>query len=110
MTALMEGLYGNRAPGLPASALADVFDRLVWCLVDNGAALLQVREDWLVSDDRGKVEIALAMKETFPFSDAATMERAFSAVTTKWPDLASVCEGIIDARRKQRSRADDVDC
>lgn len=62
----MDLLVRHRAPSLAPEALADVFDRLIWCLDDEGAALLSVVEAWLLGDDRDRVEIALAMTESFP--------------------------------------------
>lgn len=41
------------APRPPADALAEVFDRLLWCRDDNGDAILRVREKWLQFDDAG---------------------------------------------------------
>ncbi len=99
---LMKFLYANRAPALPPEALAEVFDRLIWCLEDNGATLLSVREDWLRSDDRARVEIALTMNETYPFHSEADMHRALHAIGARWPDLRGRCEELITRRRDGR--------
>jgi hypothetical protein len=100
MSNVMDWLIGHRAPALPADALAEVFDRMIWCLDDNGGALLQVREQWLVSEDRDRVEIALAMQETFPFQEAAKMNEVFARISAKWPELAASCEAIRQARER----------
>ena len=42
MADVMEFLYAHRAPNLPADALAEVLDRLIWCLDDNGDAIMRV--------------------------------------------------------------------
>lgn len=102
-TQMMEFLYLQRAPELPASALAGVFDRLIWCLADQGTALLRVREYWLASEDKERVEIALAMDETYPFNDMADMERAFTRISSRWPDLKPRCAELLAARRKEES-------
>lgn len=94
MARIMDALYAHRAPALPAHALADIFDRMIWCLDDQGAALLQVREDWLASDDRGRVEVALAMDETFPFNDVKKMDEVLAQISAKWPDLSATCQNI----------------
>ena len=99
---IMEFLYANRAPALPPEALAEVFDRLVWCLEDNGAALLSVREDWLRSDDRERVEIALTMDEVYPFHSEDDMRQTFEAISARWPDLHGRCEALIERRRNGR--------
>ncbi|MEO7731168.1 MAG: hypothetical protein ABIY55_09370 [Kofleriaceae bacterium] len=101
MAQVMDFLFAQRVDGLPPAALAEVFDRLIWCLVDNGGALLEVRESWLTSDDKARVEIALAMDETYPFNKLEKMDSVFAKIATKWPDLASRCEKIAAARRAQ---------
>lgn len=100
---MMDFLYSQRVPGLPATALADVFDRLIWCLADQGTSLLQVRESWLKSDEKERVEIALAMNETYPFNDAREMAVTFGRITDRWPEFRSRCAELSEARRKQRS-------
>ena len=100
----MDLLYSQRAPGLPATALAEVFDRLIWCLADHGASLLQVRESWLKSDEKERVEIALAMNETYPFNDAREMEVVFGRISNRWPELRARCAELQEARAKEGSK------
>lgn len=98
MTAVMDALFINRVQNLPPEALAEVFDRLTWCLDDNGSALDAVRESWLRSDDRARVEIVLAMSESFPFQSAAEMSEVLGQISRKWPDLRERCEDLIVRR------------
>lgn len=93
--AAMTTLLHRRVSGLPLAALAEVFDRLVWCLDDNGADLLKVREKWLRGDDRAKAETALAMCETLPFADEQEATRELGKVAVRWPDLSGRCEEIL---------------
>jgi hypothetical protein len=102
MRNLMEFLCSHRMRSLPPSALADVFDRLIWCLDDNGEALGKVRESWLTSNDRELVEIALAMNEVFPFADGSEMNQVLARVAKTWPDLAARCDQL----REERARAE----
>ena len=104
MTAIMESLYTHRAPALPARALAAVLDQLIWCLDDNGAALLRVREVWLRSDEREKVEIALSMDETYPFADAAEMDEVLGLITARWPEFSSRCKELSETRNAASAR------
>ncbi|WP_223645496.1 hypothetical protein [Corallococcus sp. EGB] len=103
MTRIIDTLYAHRAPALPAHALAEIFNRMLWCLDDEGAALLQVGEDWLSSDDRGRVAIALAMDETFPFNDSKKMDEVLSWISSKWPDLSARCQRIREMRAASES-------
>lgn len=102
--AVMNYLVERCHPNASAiEALADVFDRLIWCLDDNGAELLEVREAWLASSDKRRVVIALSMNETFPFKHTAMMEDTLAQVAQRWPDLAQQCASIVEARRNQEN-------
>jgi hypothetical protein len=95
---VMNSLFEHRAKNLPAAALANVFDHLIWCLDDNGASIVAVREQWLLSEDRERVEIALAMEETYPFATTAEMQAAFARISLMWPSLHARCEAITISR------------
>lgn len=101
MQQMMDSLYTQRVQGLPATALAEVFDRLIWCLADQGDSLLQVRESWLESSEKERVEIALAMDETYPFRNAEKMEAVLERIATRWPELRPRCIELIEARKHE---------
>lgn len=63
---MMEFLFERRAPNLPPAGLAEIFDRLLWCMDDNGSEVDQVIRKWVTGEDEAKVRIALAMSETYP--------------------------------------------
>ena len=105
MLRTMDFLYSERVAGLPPSALAEIFDRMIWCLADQGATLLKVRESWLLSDEKERVEIALAMDETYPFNERAKMAAVFAQISDKWPDLAPRCEELLNARKAEDAEA-----
>jgi hypothetical protein len=104
MAQIMDTLMNHRATALPPKGLAEVFDRLIWCLDDQGTSLLRVREDWLESGDRDRVEVALAMDEVFPYADPHKMDDVFSDIAMRWPDLAGACDRIRDARAAIESK------
>lgn len=100
MTDLIGFLYVHRAPALPAGTLADLFDCMIWCCAEEQATcLLQVREDWLRSAERARVEIALAMDEVYPFDTGDEMERVFAEIEERWPEFAGRCEELRHSRR-----------
>ena len=66
--------------------------------------LLKVRELWLTSDDRERIEIALAMNETFPFNDVTQMNDVLSRIAATWPDLAARCDDLRTRRAALESR------
>jgi hypothetical protein len=98
ITGCMNFIVDNRGKDLPAPALSEVFDRLIWCLADNGSQLLRIREQWLLSDDRYRVEIGLAMEETYPFNTIVEMRHAFARIVARWPDLRARCDEITASR------------
>ncbi len=98
---VMETLYEHRVKDLPHNALAEVFDRLIWCLADNGAELSAVKERWLESDSLGKCAIALHMSETFPYETVSEMNARFNKIVRKWPELNERCEQVTNARIQQ---------
>src|SRR5262245_27679365 len=91
---IMNALFAGRVPGLPVKGLAEVFERLTWCLV-NAEEVQDVRADWLRGDLREKVEIALAMEETFPFKKRAELVAAMNQIASRWPDLRTRCEELV---------------
>lgn len=78
---------------------ADVLERLCWASDDPGGLLLQAREMWLRSDDRRRVEVALAFDETFPFREHVEMEEVLRRIGHRWPDLVARCEQLTRLRK-----------
>jgi len=96
---VMEFLLANMAPNLPPGALAEVFDRLIWCLADNGKELLAIRDSWLQGDDRRKVAIAIAMDETLPFDGGSQMRGNLEKIADRWPEFTERCDELISAAK-----------
>jgi len=92
----MEHFVVHRASNLPAEALAEVFDRLIWCFADNGHAISTVRVEWLQSADEYKVDIALSMIEVFPFPTRMQMEEHLHRLTLQFPKLREKCAAWLD--------------
>ena len=91
-----EYLYSRRAKNLPPTALADFFDRLIWCLDDNGAEISGIQREWLKSDDPDKVEIALSMTEVCPFDTQSELAKQLKAILLKFPALKDRCEKMAE--------------
>lgn len=91
---VMNFLIENRADGLEPKVLADLFDRMIWILRDNGGELLKVRDAWMNGEDPFRVEIALLMSEVAPFSNSLDMEENLSKIITRWPKFINLCEQV----------------
>lgn len=96
LAVVMNALVEHEAPALPASALAEVFDRLLWCTRDNGAEIVAEQVRWLTGSDERRVAIALEMRESLPFEDRATLERVLDSIRQRWPSLAARCQRLLD--------------
>jgi hypothetical protein len=92
---MMDFLFERRARNLPAHALAEIFDRLLWTMDDNGAEVLAVRRKWLQLGDRERVLIALAMSEAHPCVTRDALIELCDSVSKRFPDLATKCNELI---------------
>ncbi len=101
---IMSYIVEHRAANLPPDAIAEVLDRLIWCLSDNGEGILDERKIWLSSEDLFKIEIALAMDETFPYETREGMVTKFNEIVEKWPKLKKRCDEILLEWDKQFNR------
>ena len=90
----LEYLYTNRAEKLPPAGLAEVFDRLIWCLSDNGTQISTIQREWLCCQDTEKVKIALEMDEACPFENSNQMIQVLTSISTKWPELKKKCDEV----------------
>ncbi len=101
MADIMTYLLNRLVTGLPVSELSGIFDSLIWCMDDNGADIEAVRQEWLISDDKRKVEVALYMSETYPYSSRKELIDGFKIIKKKWPDLNSKCDEVLEKWDKQ---------
>ena len=91
LRAFMESLVDNRAPELPAEAIADILDRLIWCVSDNGEEILAVRDKWLDSGDEYRIAVALSMSDVFPFNTKVQLEEGLTGIARRFPNLRGKC-------------------
>jgi len=102
----MEHLFSRRAPNLPPAGLAEVFDRLLWCLdASDGAEILETQRDWLRSGDLEKIEIALAMSEVFPYSTREELAENLDRLVKQFPSLVPARDKMLDAWDKTMANA-----
>lgn len=87
----MEFLVEERASGVPAEAIAEVLDRLIWCVADNGENILEVRDSWLQSGDEYRVAVALSMNDVFPFNTRRQLEEGLADIAFRFPGLRGKC-------------------
>ncbi len=104
---MLEFLFERRAPNLPPVGLAEIFDRLLWCMDDNGSEVDQVIRKWVTGDNETKVRIALAMTEMYPAKSRDELIGLFATISMRWPDLQATCDAILDSwdRTMKRTNA-----
>jgi hypothetical protein len=94
--AMMDLIVDNSAFGVGPEVIADLFDRLVWILADNGAGLHRVVRGWLDDGrDFSRLRIALAMQEVFPYEQRSEMQDVFIRLTVRYPELDARCKRIL---------------
>lgn len=101
MSDVMEFLVDKRASALKPKLLAELLDQMIWLTDDNGGAINEVRQQWLNGNDPLRIEVALLMKEAFPFGTRPDMEKVFNNICNKWPDFRALCNKTLDDWDKQ---------
>lgn len=86
---LMVYLVERKINELPPEALAEVFDKLIWCMDDNGLEISAIQRKWLISRDRYLVEVALQMKDACPFQTLGNLIDNLERAMKNFPDLRS---------------------
>ncbi|MBQ5945899.1 hypothetical protein [Massilia sp. ST3] len=89
--AFIESLVDERAPGVPAEAIAEVLDRLLWCVADGGEEILTLRDRWLASGDEYRIAVALSMNDVFPFNTKPQLEEGLAGIASRFPSLRGKC-------------------
>lgn len=95
MSDVMDFLVENRAPELKPAVLADIFDRLIWIVRDNGEEISKVRKLWLEGNDPLRAEIALLMSEVFPYSSRSELRSKLAELSIRWPKLQQLCDRLL---------------
>lgn len=98
----MNFLVSRKANGLPLKEYSDLFAKLVWMTDDNGSSICKVIENWLLSEDLIRIEIALRFEEVFPFSSCEEMVSNLEHLKNKFPQFTVLCDEKIKKRPAQR--------
>lgn len=101
ITEAIETIVGARAGSLPAIVLAEVLDRLIWCIDNNGEDIIRLQLQWFKGNDDYRAEIALAMSEAFPFSNVQEARDVLAVLQKKWPHLSAPCNTFPENWQKE---------
>lgn len=88
-------IFERRAPGAKPEWLAEIFERLVWLLDDNGAEILARMRQWIESGDLERARVALAFTEVYLYQTRPEMVTAFDALCARFPELRERCSEIL---------------
>ena len=91
---IAEYLFSRRAKNLPPNALAEVFDRLIWCMDDNGKEICEAIKEWLEGNNSEKIEIALYMESVSPYPTYKEMDITLKHISKKYPQFQEKCHEI----------------
>lgn len=99
---LANRLYADVEVDVAASAIASLFNILVWDTCDNGSEITHTMQDWLIrSQDERQIQVALS-GEVYPFADSKVMARVLQDVEKRFPSVASRCAELVRSRAKLR--------
>ena len=101
---LFEHVLEHLSTVLTPTDHADILERLCWACTDPDGHLQAVREQWLLGDDRRRIEIALSFQEIFPFRDHRDMEAVLQRIGQRWPDLRGRCDELVASRAHYEQR------
>jgi hypothetical protein len=62
---LADFIFEKRASGAKPECLANIFERLVWLLDDNGAEIHAGMRQWIGSGELERARVALAFAEVY---------------------------------------------
>lgn len=97
---LAERLYADCAPSVAWPVIADLFSILIWSTNDNGLALTQTTERWLIEcNDERKVNIAINL-DVFPFMEKTEMDKYLSVAAKKFLSATDKCNELLAGREK----------
>jgi hypothetical protein len=72
--------------------IARMLDVLIWSTPDNGTKLDRLIHDWIISDDKRKVQMILFREDDFPRRTPVENKEVLSMVKIKFPDLSGLCD------------------
>jgi hypothetical protein len=96
---LAERLYSEIPSECSWKVVANLFAILIWSTTDNGTALTEVTDNWLVEgNDVRKIQIALNL-DTYPFQNRDRMIEVLSKLAIRYPEVSAKCSELIASRR-----------
>lgn len=91
LDAALEYLLSRLSPHTPPVFFAEIIDQLSWLVDEQSVNMYRIMRDWLHSDDKEKVKIALSTTEAFFIGSDADDQAAVARIVDRWPDLAPLC-------------------
>ena len=84
-------LVSRLSPHTPPVFFAEIIDQLCWLVDEQRVSLYQIMRDWLHSEEKEKVKIALTTTEAFFVESNEADRAAVARIIERWPDLAPLC-------------------
>ncbi|MBM7846586.1 hypothetical protein [Herpetosiphon giganteus] len=88
---VLEYLLSRLSPHTPPIFFAEIIDQLSWLVDEQRVSMHQIMRDWLNSNDKEKVKIALSTAEAFFIQSDAADLATVTRIIERWPDLAPLC-------------------
>lgn len=88
-------IFERRSTDTESAWIADILERLVWLLDDNGEEILSTMRQWIEHADLDRVRVALAFREVFLYQTRTEMVKAFDTLGSRFPELRERCDEIL---------------
>ena len=92
---ITEEIFERRAKNAKPEWVADLFQRLVWLLSDNGEEIVQTLGRWVDSGDLERSRVALAFQDVFLFSTRDQMVEAYGRLAARFPQFRTECDATL---------------
>lgn len=92
---IAEEIFERRAKNAKPAWMADLLQRLVWLLNDNGEEIVNTLGRWIDSGDLERARVALAFQDVFLFSTRDQMVEAYGQLATRFPQLRPECDATL---------------
>ncbi|WP_110514292.1 hypothetical protein [Herpetosiphon llansteffanensis] len=87
----LEYVLSRLSPHTPPVFFAEIIDQLTWLVDEKRVSMYRIMRDWLHSDNKEKVKIALSTTEAFAVPSDAASHAIINRIIERWPDLALLC-------------------
>ncbi|KPL85267.1 hypothetical protein [Herpetosiphon geysericola] len=88
---VLEYLLSRLSPHTPPSLFSETLQCLSWIMDDDGSDIYRIMREWLKSDDKEKVKVALSIEEVLLLTSDEAYQTTVARIVGRWPELEPMC-------------------